>query len=41
MTRFIANIEPGKRTEVVCLFDLKQSGRDADSCTRSLHIFRR
>jgi len=27
VTRFIANIEPGNRTEVVCLFDLRQSGR--------------
>lgn len=41
VTRFIANIEPGKRTEVVCLFDLKQSGRDADQCARSLHVFGR
>jgi hypothetical protein len=39
VTRFIANIDPGRRTEVVCLFDLKVSGRDADSCARSLHIF--
>jgi len=39
VTRFIANIEPGKRTEVVCLFDLKQGGRDADACARSLHVF--
>jgi hypothetical protein len=41
VTRFIANIEPGKRTEVVCLFDLKQTGRDADACARSLHVFGR
>jgi hypothetical protein len=41
VTRFIANIEPGKRTEVVCLFDLKQAGRDADACARSLHVFGR
>jgi hypothetical protein len=41
VTRFIANIEPGKRTEVVCLFDLKQTGRDGDSCARSLHVFGR
>jgi hypothetical protein len=41
VTRFIANIEPGKRTEVVCLFDLKQNGRDADLCARSLHVFGR
>jgi hypothetical protein len=39
VTRFIANIAPGRRTEVVCLFDLKQSGREAESCARSLHVF--
>lgn len=39
VTRFIANIDPGQRTEVVCLFDLKQGGRDADTCARSLHVF--
>jgi hypothetical protein len=39
VTRFIANIAPGKRTEVVCLFDLKQSGRDTEACARSLHVF--
>jgi hypothetical protein len=39
VTRFIANVDPGKRTEVVCLFDLKQGGRDADTCARSLHVF--
>jgi hypothetical protein len=39
VTRFIANIARGKRTEVICLFDLKQSGREASSCARSLHIF--
>jgi len=41
VTRFIANIAPGERTEVVCLFDLKQSGRDAEACARSLHVFGR
>jgi hypothetical protein len=40
VTRFVANIEPGKRTEVVCLFDLKASGREAEACARSLHVFR-
>ncbi len=40
VTRFIANIEPGLRTEVVCLFDLRQTGRESEACTRSLHIFR-
>lgn len=39
VTRFIANIEKGHRTEVICLFDMKQRGRDADNCARSLHIF--
>lgn len=41
VTRFIANIDPGRRTEVICLFDLRQRGRDADMCARSLHIFRK
>lgn len=41
VTRFIANIDPGRRTEVICLFDLRQSGRNADMCARSLHIFRK
>lgn len=40
VTRFIANIDPGRRTEVICLFDIRQRGRDADACARSLHIFR-
>lgn len=40
VTRFIANVVPGERTEVVCLFDLKQGGREADTCARSLHVFR-
>ncbi len=39
VTRFIANIDQGRRTEVICLFDLHQSGRQASSCARSLHIF--
>ncbi len=39
VTRFIANIAPGRRTEVVCLFDLKQSGRESEACARSLHVF--
>ena len=39
VTRFIANIQPGERTEVVCLFDLRERGRDAGPWARSLHIF--
>jgi len=38
-TRFIANIEDGKRTEVICLFDIKQRPRDSEGYARSLHIF--
>ncbi|MEZ4400599.1 MAG: hypothetical protein R3B06_11305 [Kofleriaceae bacterium] len=41
VTRFIANIEPGVCTEVIGLFDLRQAGRDADPCARSLHVFAR
>jgi len=37
---FVANVAPGCRTEVVCLFDLARSGRDAGSCARSFHVFR-
>jgi len=36
-TRFIANIADGERTEVICLFDLKD--KKADQYVRSLHIF--
>lgn len=36
----IVNVEPGRRTEVVCLFDLAHGARRAvDSHVRSLHIF--
>ncbi|HWN70351.1 MAG TPA: hypothetical protein VNM90_22075 [Haliangium sp.] len=38
-TQFIANIDPGTCTEVICLFDLRQDGRLARTCARSLHIF--
>jgi hypothetical protein len=38
-TQFIANIDRGTRTEVICLFDLRQDGRKAMNCARSLHIF--
>jgi hypothetical protein len=41
VTRFIANLEPGRRTEVIGLFDLRQGGRDAEACARSLHVFAR
>lgn len=39
VTSFIANIHPGQMTEVVCLFDLKATGREQEACARSLHIF--
>lgn len=41
VTRFIANVDPGERTEVIGLFDLRHAGRDADACARSLHVFAR
>jgi len=39
VTRFIVNVQPGRRTEVVCLFDLRERGRDAAGWARSLHVF--
>lgn len=39
VTRFIANIEKGVRTEVVCMFDMKATGREQEGYARSLHIF--
>jgi hypothetical protein len=39
VTRFIVNVQPGLLTEVVCLFDLRESGRDAAGWARSLHVF--
>lgn len=35
----IVNVETGKRTEVVCLFDRTPPGRPAAPCARSLHVF--
>ncbi len=39
VTRFIANIAPGRATEVIGLFDIKATGRDQEGCARSMHIF--
>jgi len=39
VTRFIANVALGQRTEVIGLFDLRQGGREVESCARSLHVF--
>jgi hypothetical protein len=36
----VVNVEAGKRTEVVCLFDRTTPGRPAPACARSLHVFR-
>ena len=36
----IVNVDPGRRTEVVCLFDRSsQSGRAVAGGVRSLHVF--
>lgn len=35
----VFNVEAGRRTEVVCLFDRTKAGRPAASCVRSLHVF--
>ncbi len=39
VTRFIANIAPGRTTEVIALFDIRATGREAESCARSIHVF--
>jgi anti-sigma regulatory factor (Ser/Thr protein kinase) len=39
-TRIIANVDEGRRTEMICLFELRQSGSEA-SGARSLHFFAR
>jgi anti-sigma regulatory factor (Ser/Thr protein kinase) len=35
----VFNVETGRRTEVVCLFDRATAGRPAASSARSLHVF--
>jgi anti-sigma regulatory factor (Ser/Thr protein kinase) len=35
----VVNVEVGRRTEVVCLFDRAPAGRPAVACARSLHVF--
>ncbi|MEO7735377.1 MAG: hypothetical protein ABIY55_30770 [Kofleriaceae bacterium] len=35
----VVNVEVGRRTEVVCLFDRAKAGRPAVSSVRSLHVF--
>lgn len=36
---FIVNVDPGNRTEVVCLFDLAKRGPAVRTRARSLHVF--
>jgi len=38
-SRYIANIQQGVKTEVICLFDMRLTGREAQNCASSLHIF--
>jgi hypothetical protein len=40
-TQVIANIDPDNRTEVICLFDLHRSNRDASMSSRAFHVFHR
>ena len=35
----IVNVDPGRRTEVVCLFDLSRRGPAVGTRARSLHVF--
>jgi hypothetical protein len=39
VVRFVANIDPGRLTEVIGLFDLDATGREVESWARSLHVF--
>jgi hypothetical protein len=39
VSRFVANIEPGRTTEVICLFDLRRTGRAAQPVASSFNIF--
>lgn len=39
VSRFVANIEPGRATEVICLFDLRRTGRTARAVASSFNIF--
>ncbi|MBI5481051.1 MAG: hypothetical protein HY906_19490 [Deltaproteobacteria bacterium] len=39
VSRFIANIQPGQQTEVICLFDLRGGARDYFYRAKSLSIF--
>ncbi|ACY18813.1 transcriptional regulator [Haliangium ochraceum] len=39
LSKFIINIEPGRRTEVICLIDLRLSMRRFREAPKSFHIF--
>lgn len=39
VSRFVANIEPGRATEVICLFDLRRTGRASQPVASSFNIF--
>ncbi len=39
VSRYIANIQEGVKTEVICLFDMRATGREHSSCASSMHIF--
>jgi hypothetical protein len=39
LSKFIINIEPGKRTEVICLIDLRLSMKQLRQYPKSFHIF--
>jgi hypothetical protein len=39
VVRFVANLDPGRATEVIGMFRLDATGREQDTCARSLHIF--
>jgi hypothetical protein len=39
VVQFVANLDPGRQTEVIGMFRLDATGREPDSCARSLHIF--
>ena len=39
VSHFIANVNPGIATEVICLFDMQAVGRRRTHCARSLQVF--
>lgn len=41
VTHFIANIDPGHTTEVICLFDCLAIGKNRSRYAKSLHLFTR